>query len=168
VPKSAGYLLVAAGLLVIGVVLGAARSIWLAPPLMRLTPFIYLLLSLLWLPPGLYGLWLLLPQRRGLFGLLLVPLLIGQCCLSLILGAEELGYVGIYGGPHPVLGGHFSCEDTTPQSLICELCIVSSDNPAEIQRVYSFKRLAPLPLLSLTGIDEKSSDRWSTPPCSGL
>jgi hypothetical protein len=167
-PGSGWYLLVALGMLVAGAWLGVAQPVWLAPPWMRLTPFVYLVFSMLWLIPGLNGLWLLLPGRRLFFTLLLIPILAGQCCLSLVCGSVELGYVGMYGGPHPMLGGHFTCETTAAPTFICELCIVSSDNPAEIQRTYTFGKLAPLLLLRLVDVVEKSSDQWSTPPCSDL
>jgi hypothetical protein len=159
------YLLVAFVALVLGIVLGATQPVWFTPPWVRYTPFVYTLLSLVWLPLCLYGLWQLLQNKRSLFFLLAVLILVGQCCLSLTLAPAELGYLGIYGGKHPVLGGYFRCEETTPQELRCELCIISSDDPPETLRTYGFRKFGDLPLMRLIQVDVEYRDEWSIVPC---
>lgn len=151
--SSTKYLGIAAVLLITAGYLAISQPIWLAPPWITRTPIVYVVLLLLWLPFFLRGMWLLLSGRRQLFTAVIALALAGQCCLILTLNPAEFGQLGIYGGQHPVLGGYFFCQGTTPTTLTCELCILSSDNPPQISRTYNFLRLGGLPLLRLTGTD---------------
>jgi hypothetical protein len=98
---------------------------------------------------------------------LVIGLLLGKCMCLLTLAPIELGYLALYGGAHPVLGGGFRCADSpasTAPGLTCELCIVSSDDPPETRRTYEFRKLPGLPLLWLTGLTTQTRSEgrgWS-------
>ncbi len=160
------YLLVALGLLVAGIILGFTQFVWVTPPWVRLTPIIYFLLLMAWVPVFFYGLWILIRGKRGLLIPIAVIVFVGQCCLLLTLSPAELGYLGMYGGEHPVLGGSFSCHETDARSLTCELCIISSDDPPETLKTYHFRTFGALvPVMLLTGSSVEDFDTWHTPPC---
>ncbi|RMF03361.1 MAG: hypothetical protein D6768_06110 [Chloroflexi bacterium] len=163
--SSVKHLAAAAGLLVAAGYLAVSQPIWLAPPWITWTPIVYVVLLLLWLPFFLRGMWLLFAGRKQLFTAIIALTLTGQCCLILTLNPAEFGQLGIYGGQHPVLGGYFFCQETTPTTLTCELCIISSDNPPQISRTYNFSRVGGLPLLRLSGTDTQIRAPGGPPVC---
>lgn len=156
---TAAILLMAAGYLALG------QIFWLAPPWITWTPFVYVGLLLLWLPFFLRAMWLLLAGRSRLFTTVAVLTLTGQCCLILTLNPAQFGQLGIYGGRHPVLGGYFFCQGTSPTTTACELCIRSSDDPPEVSKTYEFASLGSLPLLRLTGTDTQIGAPGGPPVC---
>ena len=72
-PRTRGlrYAVGAAVMLVVGLLLNAAKPIWFAPPLLAYTPLVYTALALAWLPL-LYGALTHLMRRSKLLILLLI------------------------------------------------------------------------------------------------
>lgn len=160
-------LLIALAMLAVGLWLNRAKPIWLAPPNMQATPLLYLALTWAWLPVLAYALSHLI-SRRPLMVLLIILIIIGQSCATLVLLPLEVFYLSTSNSQDTLLGRGLRCEveqESTGQTLACQMCLISSDGPAETIYAYNFKYWDKLPVTWLLDADTRYQDNLQSAAC---